>query len=86
MVLPNDEGHRVNGAPQTQAHSQPLHFANDGDDGKALAATRARAARCGCSLHEMSDGAYLLARTDHSQAAPCLRAIGNLLRQIGGRR
>jgi len=86
MSGPNSEGHRANGAPQVQAEYQHFDFANDGDDGKALAAMKARAAMCGCTLHEMADGTFLLGQWSYTKAVPCLRAVGNLLRQIGGRR
>jgi hypothetical protein len=82
---PNDEGHRANGAPQVQAKDQHSHFANDDDAGKAFAAMQARAALCGCTLHELAGGTYLVGRWNCSKSVPCLRAVGYLLRQIGGR-
>lgn len=85
MSRPNDEGQRANAAPQVQTQNQPLHFANDADAGKALATMQPRAALCGCTLHELADGAYLAGRWNYSKAVPCLRAVGDLLRQIGGR-
>ena len=85
MSRPNDEGHRANGALENQAQNQHLHFANDGDAGKALATMKARAALCGCTLHELADG-YLVDKWNYSKAVPCLRAVGDLLRQIGGAR
>lgn len=85
MSRPNDEGHRANGAPQVQRNYQQAHFANDRDCGKALATMKARAALCGCSLHEMADGTFLLCQWNYSKALPCLRAVGDLLRRIGGR-
>lgn len=85
MIGPNDEGHRANGAPAIQAQNEHPYFANDGDAGKALATMKARAARCGCSLHELADGGYLVGRWNYSKAVPCLRAVGDLLRQFGGR-
>ena len=45
---------------------------------------KARAALCGCTLHELADG-YLVGKWNYSKAVPCLRAVGDLLRQIGGR-
>lgn len=83
-VGPNDEGHRANGAPETHAN-QRVNFASDGTVGKALATMQERAAQCGCTLHELADGAYLVGGRGDSTTAPCLRAVGNLLRQIGGR-
>lgn len=54
-------------------------------DGKALATMRARAAQAGCVLHELSGGGFLLCRWGLTKELPCLRAVGDLLRQIGGR-
>jgi len=61
-------------------------FASDDAHGKALAVMRARAALCGCSLHEMADGAFLVGRWGYSKALPCLRAVGDMLRQMGVQR
>ena len=85
MSRPNSEGQRANAAPQSPNQYQQPHFAFDGDAGKALATMQARAALCGCTLHELSDGAYLVGKWNYSRAVPCLRAVGDLLRQIGGR-
>lgn len=85
MNCPNDEGHRVNGAHQVQAQTNRQHFANEEGDGKALATMKARAALYGCTLIEMADGEFLVARWNYSKALPCLRAVGDLLRQLGGR-
>ncbi len=84
MTRPNDEGQRWRAAPQVQTQNQHLHFANDDGASKALATMKARAALCGCTLHEMADGTFLLGCWNYSKAVPCLRAVGNLLRQIGG--
>lgn len=84
MFGPKDKGHRANGAPEIQAQYQHLHFADDDGGSKALATMKARAALCGCTLIEMADGEFLLARWNY-RAVPCLRAVGDLLRQIGGR-
>ena len=83
-VSPNDEGHRANGAPETHENQHP-NFASAGTVGKALATMQERAAQCGCTLHELAGGAYLVGGRGDSKAAPCLRAVGDLLRQIGGR-
>lgn len=85
MSRPNDEGHRANGAPDVQELNQHLHFASGDAGSTALATMKARAALCGCTLHEMADGEFLVARSNYCRAVPCLRAVGNLLRQIGGR-
>lgn len=38
-------------------------------------AVQAKAALIGCTVHELTDGGFL--------AVPCLRCVGDLLRQIG---
>jgi len=70
--------------PKTLNNTQP-DFASDDANGKALTTMKARAALCGCTLHEMADGAFLLARWNYSKALPCLRAVGDLLRRMEGR-
>lgn len=84
MIGPNDKGHRANGAPEIQTQINHAYFANDDGNGKALATMKARAALCGCTLHELSGGGYLLCRWGMSRELPCLRAVGDLLRRIGG--
>ena len=81
----NDEGHRVNGAPKNQTKTRHQDCANDDGARKALSTMQARAALCGCTLHELADGEYLVRAWNYSKAVPCLRAVGDLLRQIGGR-
>jgi len=55
------------------------------DQRKTFAITMpARAARCGYALHELAGGGYLVARWNYSRAVPCLRAVGDMLRQMGG--
>jgi hypothetical protein len=81
---PNDKGQRCSAAPQIPNQIQPENFRTDDDAGKALATMKAKAALCGCTLIELSDG-YLVGRWNYSKAVPCLRAVGDLLRQIGGR-
>ena len=70
---PKGEGQRANAAPGIHDNQQQ-HCANDGDASKALPTMQARAALSGCTLHELSGGAF------------SIRAVGDLLRQIGGRR
>ena len=85
MHGPHSKGVGVCGTNAPETHdNQHRDFANDGDAGKALATMKARAALCGCTLHELADG-YLVGRWNYSKAVPCLRAVGALLRQIGGR-
>ena len=59
-------------------------FADNGSSSKALASMKRRAAECGCAAHEMADGSYLVSKWGCSKSLPCLRAIGDLLRRIGG--
>ena len=82
MHSANSKGAGVCGtnAPET-CNNQQQHFANDDGASKALAVMKARAALCGCSLIELADGEFLVG----SKALPCLRAVGDMLRQIGGR-
>lgn len=85
MIGPNGKGVGVCGTnPLETCENQHLHFANDDDTSKALATMQARAVLCGCTLHELADGAYLVGHWNYARAVPCLRAVGNLLRQIGG--
>ena len=85
MSRPNDKRLGDCGAqPLKTNQNQHAYFANEDADSKALATMKARAALCGCTLHELSDG-YLVGRWNYSKAVPCLRAVGDLLRQIGGR-
>lgn len=84
MIGPNGKGVGVCGTnPPETCDNQPLHFANSDDTSKALATLKAKAALCGCTLIEMADGEFLVARWNYSRAVPCLRSVGNLLRQIG---
>lgn len=85
MSRPNEKGHRANGAPEIRVQNQHQDFASDSASGKALRTMQARAALCGCTLHEMADGSFLVARWNYSKAVPCLRAVGDMLRQIGGK-
>ena len=77
-------GSREPNPPKTLNNTH-ADFASDDVHGKALATMKARAALCGCSLHEMADGGFLVGRWGYSKALPCLRAVGDLLRQSGGR-
>ena len=82
MHSANSRGAGVCGtnAPETYNNQHP-HFANDDGASKALTTMKARAALCGCTLHELSDGAFMVG----SRGVPCLRAVGDMLRQMGGR-
>ena len=87
QVLPtSDKAHLAVGLVGEQKQADSRYCAGDAGHGKALATMRARAALCGCTLHEMADGTYLLGRWNYSRAVPCLRAVGDLLRRIGGTR
>ena len=85
MSRPNNEGGGVTSTrpPMNHLNEQP-DFARADDASKELSTMQARAALCGCTLHELADG-YLVCRWNYSKAVPCLRAVGDLLRQMGGR-
>jgi len=86
MVRPNEEGVGVCGTNALETHdNEHGDFACDDGAGKALATMQARAALAGCTLIELADGGFLVARWNYSKAVPCLRAVGDMLRQIGGR-
>ena len=87
MIGPNDKGvSDCSANPLKDYQNRHAYFAEDAGNRKALATMRARAALCGWTLHEMADGTYLLGRWNYSRAVPCLRAVGDLLRRIGGTR
>ncbi len=67
-----------------QATENTQEFASTDALEEATARMKARAAQCGCSLHEMAGGGFLLCRWGHCKEVPCLRAVGALLRRIGG--
>ena len=72
-------------APEKFDQQTGLNFASDIGHGKALATLKAQAALCGCRLVELADGSFLICKWNYSRAVPCLRAVGDVLRQIGGR-
>lgn len=86
-MTPNtNKGIGVCGANPPKTHqNEPPDFAEATETGQALAVMKARAARCGCTLHQLADDTYLLTRWNCSRALPCLRAVGDFLRQMGGR-
>jgi hypothetical protein len=84
MSRPIDEGVGARNANPLKTHQyEHRDFATDDEHGEAFATMRARAALCGCTLLELSDG-YLVSRWGCSKAVPCLRSVGDLLRRIGG--
>jgi hypothetical protein len=84
MNCQNGKGVSVTSANSLKTYQdEQSDFASDEANGKAFASMRARAALCGCTLHELSDG-YLVGRWGCSKAMPCLRSVGDLLRRIGG--
>ena len=87
QVLPTNEFATWQGGERGEQRAADSRYcAGDAGHGKALATMKARAALCGSTLHEMADGTYLLGRWNYSSAVPCLRAVGDLLRRIGGTR
>ena len=53
-------------------------------DRKAFTRMTAHAAQAGCALHELAGGGYLLCKWGMAKELPRLRAVGDLIRQIGG--
>ena len=85
MTAPNDEGVGARDANSPRAeHNQHRNYSIADGKGKVFATKQAKAEQCGCSLHELADG-YLVGHWQYSKAVPCLRAVGDMLRQIGGR-
>lgn len=80
----SDNARRQPGVIGEQGSANSGDCANEAENGKAFATMTARAALCGCSLHELSGGGYLLCRWGMSRELPCLRAVGDLLRRLGG--
>jgi hypothetical protein len=86
MTPTTNEGGGVCGAtPPNTLQNEHTDFAEATEHGQALATMKARAARCGCTLHQLADDTYLLTRWNCSRALPCLRSVGDFLRQMGGR-
>ncbi len=86
MTSPNSKGDGVTSAIAPKAlEYEHCNFVRDDAHGKALCSMQARAALCGCTLHELSDGGYLVGCWNCSRVVPYLRSAGELLRQIGGR-
>jgi len=84
-VTPTSDNAPWQGRVEGNEKTDDGDFASDDARGQALATMKARAALCGCSLHEMADGAFFVAGLKNRMAVPCLRAVGDMLRQIGGR-
>ena len=85
MSRPNNEGHRANGAPQVQTQTQHADYSSDDGLGKAFDTLRAQLEMCGCGLHEMADRSYFVSHGNVSRQLPDLRAVREMLVQIGGR-
>ena len=67
-----------------QVAADTADSADNGAHSKALASMQRRAAECGCTVHEMADGGFLVSKWGCSKSLPCLRTVGDLLRRIGG--
>ena len=85
MSHPNDEGQRANVAPQVQTQTHHVDYSSDDGVGKAFDALRAQLEMCGCGLHEMADRGYFVSCGNLSRQLPDLRAVRQMLVQIGGR-
>jgi hypothetical protein len=87
MSRPNDEGADARNANPSKAYQNPQQdFAADGSENKALATMQARAVLCGCTLRGLANGKYRVGKWNYSKAVPSLRAVGDMLRRIGGGR
>ena len=85
MIGPNNEGHRANGAPQIKTQTQRPDYSSDDGVGKAFDTLRAQLEMFGCGLHEMADRGYFVSHCNVSRQLPDLRAVRQMLMQIGGR-
>jgi len=84
-VTPTSDNAPWQGRVEGTEKAVNTNFASDSANGKALSTVTARASLCACTLHEMTDSSFLVAKWNCSKAVPCLRAVGDLLRQIGGK-
>lgn len=84
MTAPNDDAGLQPGA---EAHTQNDTAIIGHDDGasKAFDILRAQFQMCGCGLHEMADRGYFVSHGSLSRQLPDLRAVRQMLVQIGGR-
>ena len=85
MSPANDEGHRANGAPQVQTQNPRCNSTNDDGISKAFDMLRTQLEMCGCGLHELADRSYFVSHGNLSRQLPDLRAVRQMLVQIGGR-
>ena len=85
MSPANDEGQRANVAPQVQTQTQHVDYSSADGIGKAFDTLRAQLEMCGCGLHEMADHGYFVSCGNLSRQLPDLRAVRQMLMQIGGR-
>ena len=85
MSRPNEEGQRANVAPQVQTQIQHADYPSDEGVGKAFDTLRMQLEMCGCGLHEMADRDYFVSCGSLSKQLPDLRAVRQMLVQIGGR-
>ena len=79
----SDNARRQPGVIGEQESADSGDCANDGVNRKALASMTARAALCGCTLHELSGGGYLLCRWGLSRAVPNVNALSQVFAQMG---
>ena len=86
MSRPNDDGSGARDAEPIRAdQNQPVNYPSDGGTSKAFATLRAQLEMCGCGLHEMADRGYFVSHGNVSRQLPDLRAVRQMLVQIGGR-
>lgn len=86
MTAPNDEGAGARDANPLKTNQNPSpKCASDEGVSKAFATLRAELALRGFGLHEMADSGYFVSKWNLSRQLPDLRAVRQMLVQIGGR-
>ena len=86
MNRANGKGVSISSADAPKTHEfKHADFTTDDGVGKAFDTLRARLEMCGCGLHEMADRSYFVSCGSLSRQLPDLRAVRQMLVQIGGR-
>lgn len=85
-AAPNDDGSGARDAEPTKAdQNQRVDYCSDDGASKAFDILRAQLKMCRCGLHEMADRGYFVSHGSPSRQLPDLRAVRQMLVQIGGR-
>ena len=86
MAAPNEGGSGARDAEPTKAdQNQQVDYSSDDGASKAFDTLRAQLEMFGCGLHEMADRGYFVSHGNFSRQLPDLRAVRQMLMQIGGR-